>query len=168
MLAEARAVGNPRSRWPPSAIVELVSAFLRLLGIILLTAFGLVLFTQYEGSSLNSVSRVLGYPVVSIAQSGARGVLAVGQVNAVGVLVISQLGAGVVAFTQGGAGLVFALCQLGFSLVVIGQLGIGVFWFLGQVGVGSTALGQAVYRRRTKEELAELNAELTEVLRFRR
>ena len=143
-----------------------MKGLIRIIAIVVATALGLSLFTEYRPGTLDSKTEVLGLPVVSIRQAGAEGWLAMGQVGS-GVLVIAQGGVGVVAFVQGGAGVVFGLGQLMFSLVTIGQGGVGVFAFVGQVGLGAQAIGQGVARRRSREYFQEMGAELGELLRLR-
>ncbi len=145
----------------------LMVGLLKIIGLILLTTFGLALTTEYRPESLDARAEVLGYPVVSIKQMRPRGLIAIGQVDARGVLVISQLGFGVVAITQAGAGLLFMLGQVGGALVMIGQLGIGLLFFLGQVGGGIQAGGQGVFGRRPKQYLSSMSNELSELLSFR-
>jgi hypothetical protein len=142
-----------------------MAALVRLILVVIATAFGLALFTEYLPGTLEARTHVLGLPVISIAQVGAQGWIGIGQA-ATGVLVIGQAGAGVVAFTQVGAGVFFGIGQLVASLAAIGQLGVGVFAFLGQVGFGAQAMGQGVYKSRPKGWFTDLNAELGEVLRF--
>jgi hypothetical protein len=148
------------------AVDQQMKGLLRILALIVATSVVLAIFTEYKPGTLDAQTEVLGLPVVSVAQVGAHGWLAMGQV-AGGVLVIAQGGVGVVALTQGGVGLVFGVGQLMFSSVTIGQMGVGLFGFLGQVGVGAQAIGQGVWRRRSREYFAELSREVDELLSWR-
>jgi hypothetical protein len=136
------------------------------LAIVVATALGLALFTDYEPGTLDAQTVVLGMPVVSVRQSGAHGWLALGQSGS-GVLVIAQAGAGVVAIVQVGASVVFGVGQLMGGMAAIAQLGIGLFGFVGQVGLGLQAAGQGVARRLPKEDALAINRELDELLSFR-
>ena len=136
------------------------------LAIVVGTAIGLALFTDYMPGTLESRTLVYGLPVVSVRQTGAHGWLALGQAGT-GVLVIAQAGGGVVAIVQVGAGVVFGIGQLMGSLVAIAQLGFGVFGFVGQVGVGMQAVGQGVARRLPKEDALAIGRELDALLSWR-
>jgi hypothetical protein len=147
------------------------------LGIALgITLVGLLAFTRYEdrlgprgrSDGIQSVTRVAGYPVVSMAQGNAKGLIAIGQYNAWGILVLGQNGYGVVAVVQGGVGLIFGLGQAVAGLLIIAQVGIGLFFFLGQMGGGAQAAGQGVWRKPSKGHFKAMGDELTEVLRFPR
>jgi hypothetical protein len=133
------------------------------LAIVVATALGLAIFTDYEPGTLDARTVVLGLPIVSVRQTGAHGWLALGQSGS-GVLVIAQAGAGVVAIVQVGAAVLFGIGQLMGSLVAIGQLGFGVFGYVGQVGVGIQATGQGVARRLPKEDALAIGRELDELL----
>jgi hypothetical protein len=143
-----------------------MGSLLRLLAVIVVTAILLAVFTEYQPGTLTSSTRILGLPVVAIAQVGAVGWLGMGQA-AGGVLVIAQGGAGVVTIAQGGFGLFFGIGQVMFGLTAIAQGGIGPFFFVGQVGLGAQARGQAVYKERSREYFAELVEEMSAVLSFR-
>ena len=45
----------------------------KLVAVITVTVLGLALLTRYEDDRLDSRTRVAGYPVISIAQVGAKG-----------------------------------------------------------------------------------------------
>jgi len=138
----------------------------KVVGCVVVTTLGLALFTQYHDGVSNT--RVCGYPVVAVAQFGATGLIAMGQVNARGLIVLAQNGYGLVAVTQGGVGLLFGLGQLVGGLVVIAQGGLGLLFFLGQFGFGASGLGQAAGINRGREYFKEMNAEFGELLSFRR
>jgi hypothetical protein len=123
-------------------------------------------FTRYQVGSLDSQTLVMGYPVVSIAQRGAEGVIAIGQ-TATGVLVFAQGGIGVWTIAQGGVGAIFGIGQGMIGLVVIAQVGIGLFFFIGQGGGGLQALGQGVVGKRLREYGKEMSEEFDELLSFR-
>jgi len=131
---------------------------------ILVTTLGLALFTRYEGSS--SATRLLGTPLVSVAQKGPRGLIAIGQEGAVGVIVVAQAGFGLVTFAQGGVGLLFGVGQGIAGLIVFAQVGLGLLFFLGQLGFGLQALGQLAGIGRPY--LAEMSAEFNQLLALRR
>lgn len=142
-----------------------MTGLLKILGVMFLTLFGLILLTSYEPGTFTSVSRIAGFPVIEISQEGARGWIAIGQVDARGVIVFAQVGVGLVAFVQAGAGLFFCIGQGAASMVMFGQAGIGLSFFLGQVGVGVQAWGQAAYKSRPHLKL--LSAEFSELLALR-
>ena len=139
-----------------------MKGLLQLVGMIVVMAIMLAIFTTYDGQG-DATTSVLGLPVVSARQAGAHGWLALGQTGS-GVLVIAQGGFGVVAIVQGGAGLIFGIGQGMVSLLTIGQVGVGVFGFVGQVGVGAQAAGQGVARRMPSAYFAEMSQEITELL----
>jgi hypothetical protein len=136
-----------------------------------LSLAGLLFFTNYDHDRKAGLrearTTIAGYPVIAIAQKQPRGLIAVGQVNAVGVVTIAQLGWGLIGFNQGGAGLIFGLGQGSLGLVVIAQGGLGLFFFLGQMGLGINALGQGVFRFRGWDLLKEMSAEFSALLAWR-
>jgi len=158
-----------------------MQSFLKLIGIIFLTAIGLAVLTNYETRTVGrhkraeSISRNAGYPVVAVG-SGAEGVLALGQ-TARGVLVIAQGGAGLVTFAQGGVGLLFGLGQGMLGLLAICQGGLGLLFFFGQIGAGTFCAGQVVAGyagagqaagvRRGRAYLEELSGEVGRTLSWR-
>jgi hypothetical protein len=160
------AVKPPRAA---AAMLRRVTGLLKVVGVVIATALCLALFTVYgdgpEGA-LDARTVVLGLPVVSVGQTGARGWIGIGQV-ASGVLVLGQGGFGLVTFAQGGVGLIFGIGQGMVGLMAIAQIGIGAFAFMGQVGLGAQAIGQGVFKSRGRAYFQELSAELTEVLSFR-
>ena len=139
---------------------------LKIFGCVVVTAMGLCLCTEFhEGASVN---RLFGQiPVVAVAQKNAMGLIALGQVNARGVIVIAQNGYGLVTLAQGGAGILFGIGQLMVGLLVVAQLGLGALFFLGQVGFGACGTGQAAGYKRGAAYLRAMNAEFNGVLRFR-
>jgi hypothetical protein len=137
----------------------------KILGCVLLTVLGLAIFTQYDGAS--SVSQIAGYPVISVAQKAPVGLIAIGQFQARGVIVVAQVGWGVVSVVQGGVGLLFGLGQAVGGLVVVAQVGLGLLFFLGQVGFGLQGLGQAAGINRGLAYFKEMNAEFNQLLSFR-
>ena len=76
-----------------------MKGLIKLIVLVAVTAVGLAIFTEYKPNSPDSVTEVLGLPVVPVAQVGAHGWLGMGQV-ATGVLVIGQGGAGVPAVIE--------------------------------------------------------------------
>jgi hypothetical protein len=148
--------------------------FFKLVAWIVLVTGLLVIFTRYApGEKIASQSSLAGYPLVSIAQEDARGVIAIGQ-TAYGVVVLAQGGGGVITFAQGGVGVLFGLgqgivgliafCQIGIGLLfILAQLGGGVFC-LGQVVVGYAGAGQGAAVKRGIEVLKELDREVGELL----
>lgn len=143
-----------------------MKGLLKLLAVVVATMLGLAVFTQYEEGRLDSRTRVMGYPVVSIAQRDAEGVIAIGQV-ATGVLVLAQGGFGLVTIAQGGVGAIFGVGQGMVGLVVFAQVGIGLFFFIGQVGAGLQAMGQGVLGKKLSEYYGEMSTEFDELLSFR-
>lgn len=132
------------------------------LGLMLATMLGLVIFTEYDGG--NSVSRIFGYPIVSVAQSNPVGLIAIGQAFAQGVIVIAQAGAGIICFAQGGVGILFGLGQAQAGLINIAQVGVGILFFLGQGGLSIQAIGQGVFYSRPVEYFQEMLDEFSELL----
>jgi hypothetical protein len=156
--------------------------FVLLLVVIIFTAAGLAVFTNYQATSFgpgktryDSALRVSGLPVTSVGHK-AHGVLAMGQV-ASGVMVIAQGGVGVVTIAQGGVGVLFGLGQGMVGLMAIAQLGIALLFFFGQIGCGAFCLGQLVAgyagagqaagTKHGMEWLRELDAEVRAMLTFR-
>jgi hypothetical protein len=141
-----------------------------------LTLLGLLIFTRYETPPrrpgqpevTRSTGEILGYPVVSLAQRGARGVIAISQVDARGVIVFGQVGFGLIAVVQAGAGLIAGLGQGMIGLLVIAQGGLGLLFFLGQIGAGAQAAGQGVVVRRPWSHFEQMFRELDETLGGRR
>ena len=144
-----------------------MKGLLKLVGVITLTVLGLALLTSYEDDRLDARTRVAGYPVISIAQVGAKGWIAIGQGDIRGVLTYAQAGVGLVTISQAGVGVIFGIGQAMVGLVAITQIGIGLFFFLGQVGGGVQAHGQLVFGIKIKEYLTEMNDEFNELLSFR-
>jgi hypothetical protein len=139
---------------------------LKIFGIVIVTSLGLAVFTQYQdGVSVNGLFGEI--PVVAAAQKNAFGLIALGQVNARGVIVIAQNGYGLITLAQGGVGLLFGVGQLMAGMMVIGQLGLGLLFFLGQVGFGACGTGQLAGYARGAEYLKEMSAEFNELLSFR-
>ena len=154
------------------AMKQLLVLLVLVFGTTLLLAAG----TAFVGNTGHSRAVFFGYPLVAYGQRDALGIIALGQFNARGIITIAQFGGGVVALTQFGVGLVFGVGQFTVGLVAIAQFGVGLFGFIGQFGVGVHAMGQGVIgyagaggalARRGSEYLAELSAELGEVLAFR-
>ena len=142
-----------------------MTSFFKLVAVVVVTTLGMVALTEFDGTG-NSVTRIFGVPLVSVAQDGARGVIALGQTDAMGVVVFAQVGMGVISFCQGGVGILFFLGQAGAALLAIGQAGIGLFFFLGQVGGGIQALGQGVFVSRAASYFSQMNEEFNELLSF--
>lgn len=142
-----------------------MSGVMKIVGLVLLTVMGCVLTTSYEAGSFTSSTRLLGYPVVHIAQSGAQGWIAIGQVNAQGLIALGQNAWGLVTFAQGGVGILFGLGQGMAGLVAIGQVGISLFFAMGQLAFGMQAIGQLGVKSR--DYLKEMSAEFSEVLAYR-
>ncbi len=140
----------------------------KLVGVITATVLGLAVLTSYEDDRLDARTRVMGYPVISIAQVGAKGWIAIGQGDIRGVLTYAQAGVGLVTFAQGGVGLIFGVGQAMVGLVALAQIGVGVLFFLGQLGAGVQAHGQLVLGIEIKKYLTEMNGEFNELLSFRR
>lgn len=140
----------------------------KLVGVITATVLGLAILTAYEDDRLDARTKVMGYPVISIAQVGAKGWIAIGQGNIQGVLTYAQAGFGVVTFAQGGVGLIFGVGQAMAGLVAIAQIGVGVLFFFGQLGAGVQVHGQLVLGIKIKDYLSEMNDEFNELLSFRR
>ena len=138
----------------------------KILGCVIVTTLGLALFTHYEGGQ--SVTHVLGYPVVAVAQKSPTGLIAIGQVNARGIIVLGQMGFGLVTVAQGGVGLLFGVGQLMGGVVAIAQVGIGLFFFLGQLGFGASGIGQVAGINRGGSYFKEMSAEFGELLSLRR
>lgn len=138
----------------------------KILCCVVVTTVGLAIFTLYDDGT--SVARFMGYPVVAVAQKSPVGLIAVGQVDARGVIVLAQNGYGLVTIAQGGVGLIFGVGQLMGGLVAIAQVGIGLFFFLGQMGGGISGLGQLAGRNRGGDYFREMNREFGELLAFRR
>ena len=137
----------------------------KIVALILLTLALLIVTTEFHPDSWTSVGEFMGYPVVQIAQEGARGVIAIGQVDAAGAVVIAQAGYGLIAFAQVGAGVLFGIGQGMGGLVSFGQLSLGFFFALGQLAFGAQSIGQVGVISR--DWLGEMSAELTELLRLR-
>jgi len=128
------------------------------------TIIGLAIFTQYSGG--DSVTTLYGWPLFSFKGSGARGIIAAGQVDAMGVIVFAQVGYGIICFAQAGVGLLFGLGQAQAGLACICQAGIGLTFFLGQVGFGAQALGQGVAIGRKEGYFEQMEKEFGELLSF--
>ena len=144
-----------------------MKGLLKIVGLVWLSLLGLVIFTNYEPDRLDSRTKIAGYPVVSIAQKEARGWIAIGQVDARGIVVVAQLGFGLIGFCQGGVGLIFGLGQGVGGLVVIAQAGLGLFFFMGQVGGGLNSLGQGVYKFRGWDLIKAMSVEFSALLSWR-
>lgn len=145
-----------------------------LVAIVFGTTLLLALGTDYVGGHSRTV--LFGYPLVAYG-NGAVGIIALGQANVWGVIVIAQFGGGAVALTQIGFGLLFGVSQLSAGLITIAQGGVGLLGFLGQIGAGSVAAGQGVIgyagaggaiSRKGASYVRELADELGEVLALRR
>jgi len=147
-------------------MITAMLGLLKLLGVILLTTIGLAVFTRYQAHGLESQAEILGLPLVSIAQVGAKGWIAIGQANIQGVICLAQVGGGLVTIAQGGVGLLFGVGQGMVGLLVIAQLGLGALFFIGQVGGGLQGTGQAAFG--IKRYLTEMNEEFSELLSLRR
>jgi hypothetical protein len=163
-------------------------SFFKIVGRVILTTLLLVGLTRYaarpeqpaspQGSKagIASESRLHGYPLISIVQKDARGVIAIGQ-TAYGVLVFAQGGGGLITFAQGGVGVLFGLGQGMVGLLAICQIGVGLFFLLAQLGGGTFCLGQVVFGyagagqaagvARGMDYLKELNEETEELLAYR-
>lgn len=139
--------------------------------IIVITALGLALFTEYDGDA--SVTHVLGMPVVGLGRVDPCW-LALG---GTGGLVLGA-GVGVVCYALYGAGLLMATGQLTGALgIAFGQLGVGGVFYCGQVGAGLTGLGQGIAGYRVAGQgtlggagatfLRQLDRSLDEILSFR-
>lgn len=139
---------------------------IKLVGVIVATILAIAILTRYDRGRLDSQTRVMGYPVVSIAQSDAEGIIAIGQV-AKGIVVLGQGGFGVITIAQGGVGLLFGIGQGMVGLVVIAQIGLGIFFFIGQVGGGLQSMGQGVFGKKLGLYAGEMSKEFTELLSFR-
>ncbi len=139
---------------------------MKIVGVMVATIFAIALLTRYEPGRLDSRTRIAGLPVVSIAQTDARGVIALGQV-AQGVVVIAQGGIGVITIAQGGVGALAGVGQGMVGLLAIAQVGLGVFFFIGQMGGGLQVMGQGVLGKKLSEYSSEMNAEFNELLAFR-
>lgn len=139
--------------------------FFKLVAIVFVTTLAMAVLTVVDGSG-NSTARIFGVPLVSVMQDGARGIIALGQTDAMGVLVIAQAGMGIVAFCQIGLGVLFFLGQGGAGLFAICQIGIGLFFFVGQLGGGLQARGQGVFFNRAGTYFEEMNKEFGELLSF--
>ena len=100
-------------------MITAMLGLLKLLGVILLTTIGLAVFTRYQAHGLESQAEILGLPLVSIAQVGAKGWIAIGQANIQGVICLAQVGGGLVTIAQGGVGLLFGVGQGMVGLLVI-------------------------------------------------
>jgi hypothetical protein len=144
-----------------------MKGLLRLLAFVVGISLLCALFTSFAPGTLDSKTLILGLPVVSVAQVGAQGWLALGQA-ASGVLVIGQAGFGIVTIAQGGVGVLFGIGQGMLSMVGIAQVGVGAFVYMGQVGLGAQAIGQGVFMRRSREYFGEMSRELDELLRLPR
>lgn len=140
----------------------------KLVAVITVTVLGLALLTRYEDDRLDSRTRVAGYPVISIAQVGAKGWIGIGQAGIQGVITYAQAGVGLVTFAQGGVGVIFGVGQAMAGLVAIAQIGVGLLFFLGQLGGGVQAHGQLVLGIKIKDYLTEMNEEFDELLSFRK
>lgn len=142
---------------------------------VILTTVALLLLTRYASGSFKSESQLFGYPLVAIAGKDARGVIAVGQ-TAYGVVVFAQGGGGLITFAQGGVGILFGLGQGIAGLIAFCQVGVGLFFIMAQMGGGIFCLGQLVFGyagagqaagvARGMDHLAELDAEVNEVLAY--
>ena len=137
----------------------------KLVGLIIVTVLGLVIFTEYEGGK--SVSTIFGYPVVAVGQHSPVGVIAIGQAFAKGVIVIAQAGGGLICFAQGGIGILFGIGQAQVGLVNAAQVGIGVLFFVGQGGLSFQGVGGVFYSPGEKY-LSEMNKEFNEILALKR
>ncbi len=145
--------------------------FAILSGAIVVTALGLWAMGTLFGIDPRPV---LGLPPLASIDGGPAW-LSVGA--GVGVLVVGLAGAGVVSFTLYGAGLLFSTGQLTVGLIALGQLGVGLILFLGQVGGGLVGAGQAVGGGLVwgqgslgfdgKTFIQDLNADVTDLMRFR-
>ncbi|MEL6181649.1 MAG: hypothetical protein AAFS10_22005, partial [Myxococcota bacterium] len=137
----------------------------KVVALLLLTLLLCVATTAFQPDSWTSVGTLMGYPIVQCAQEDARGLIAIGQVNAAGVVVIAQAGYGLIAFAQVGAGVLFGIGQGMGGLVTFGQLSLGLFFALGQLALSIQGLGQvAIFSR---SWFTEMSQELTELLKFR-
>jgi hypothetical protein len=137
----------------------------KLLGVVVLTIVGLVIFTQYGPDGLDSTTTLLGWPVVSIRGEDARGLIAIGQ-TAFGVVVFAQGGGGLITIAQVGVGVLFGIGQLMGGMLAIAQLGVGISFFVGQVGGGAQALGQGVLGKSVSAYGKEMSAEIGAMLSF--
>lgn len=138
----------------------------KLAAVITATVLGLALFTRYQEDRLDSRTQLLGYPVISIAQVGARGWIGLGQGDIRGVVVYAQAGMGLVTFAQAGVGVIFGVGQAMAGLVVLAQGGVGLFFFMGQLGGGLQAHGQVALGIKIRDYLQEMNEEFNELLSF--
>lgn len=138
---------------------------IKIVACLVVTTLGLALFTHYQDGV--SVSRFLGYPVAAVAQKSPMGLIALGQVDARGVIVLAQNGYGLVTVAQGGVGILFGVGQLMAGTVAIAQVGLGLLFFLGQMGFGFSGTGQLAGYSRGGEYFKEMSAEFNELLSFR-
>lgn len=154
-------------------MIAVMTRFLGFLLRVVLTTLLLVACTRFASGG-QSVSTLLGFPVVSVKGSGAAGVIAMGQ-SATGVLVLAQVGVGVIIFAQAGIGVLFGIGQAMTGLITIAQVGFGVFFFFGQLGPGLVCVGQVVCGwmgagqlpiaiLRGRERLEALSEEVSEAL----
>lgn len=145
-----------------------MQGMLKLIGVISATVLGLALLTGYEEDRLDSRTKIWGYPVISIAQVGATGWIAIGQAGMKGVVTYGQAGVGLITVAQGGVGLLFGVGQAMAGLVAVAQIGVGLLFFIGQAGGGVQTLGQLVLGIKIKSYMREMNDEFNELLSFRR
>jgi hypothetical protein len=145
---------------------SVMKPFFILVAVVLVTTLGMAALTEFDGTG-NSTARIFGVPLVSVMQDGARGIIALGQADAVGMLVIAQGGMGLVAFCQVGIGLLFFLGQAGAGLFAVAQVGIGLFFVAGLFGAGIQAAGLVVFYSRVGAYFDEMNKEFGELLSFR-
>jgi hypothetical protein len=147
--------------------------FVLLSVIIVITTVILALTTEMGSSGSISETRILGAPVVTLADDTFSWI-AFGA--GAGVIVLGA-GVGVVAFTVIGAGLLFGTGQVTAGCIAMGQAGLGLVAFLGQAGTGLVGAGQVVIgalgwaqgrlAMDGEQFIKDLNADLNETLKFR-
>ncbi|MCP4677657.1 MAG: hypothetical protein GY854_19500 [Deltaproteobacteria bacterium] len=140
-------------------------SIIKIIVLIVVTILGLAAFTNYDDMG-NSITTIAGYPLISFAQEGARGTIAIGQSDIIGVIVIAQAGAGVVTFAQGGLGILACIGQATAGLACISQVGVGLLMYIGQGGLGMQALGQGVLFGRKGDYFKEMAEEMDEIFSF--